>query len=58
MRDVFEFPKEGQGQEEWGVPPVIKNLPECFLEAYIRAIFDTEGDIAPASSKSPYIGVS
>ena len=58
MREVFEFPPEGMGQEVWGVPRIIKKLPARYLIPFIRGVFDAEGDVSPESSTSPYVGFS
>ena len=58
IRELFEFPPEGKGQEDWGVPEMLKKLPPFLLTSFIKGLFDAEGDISPKSSKSLYIGIS
>jgi len=57
-KQKFEFPDEGVGQSSWNVPSEIKSADEGVKACFIRGVFDTEGDVSPESSKSPYLGIS
>lgn len=57
-KEQFSFPEDGQGQGSWNVPEEIKRDTIHVKACYIRGVFDTEGDVSPTSSKTPYVGIS
>ena len=57
-RDTFSFPPEGATQFTWSVPSSIFNSPLDVKSSYLRAFFDTEGDVSPLSSSTFYLGIS
>jgi intein-encoded DNA endonuclease-like protein len=57
-KERFSFPEDGKGQGSWTVPEEIKESNTHVKACYIRGVFDTEGDVSPVSSKTPYVGIS
>lgn len=57
-KERFSFPEDGEGQGTWTVPKEIKESNTHVQACYIRGVFDTEGDVSPVSSKTPYVGIS
>jgi intein-encoded DNA endonuclease-like protein len=55
IKEYFEFPKDGVGQINWGVPDALQNTNLNSKCAYIRGMFDAEGDVSPSNR---YIEVS
>ncbi len=46
MKEVFDFPDEGIGQVKWGAPKRLRNTRKELKYAYIRGMFDAEGDVS------------
>ncbi len=55
IKSVFDFPDEGIGQVEWGTPKILREATLPLKNAYIRGIFDAEGDV---SLRNRYLEVS
>lgn len=55
IKDVFEFPKDGIGQMSWGTSEALSNADIKLKCAYIRGMFDAEGDV---SLRNRYVEVS
>ncbi len=55
LKVTFEFPPQGIGQEEWGVPRVLKEATSEQKYSYIKGMFDAEGDV---SKINRYVEVS
>ena len=52
------FPIYNRSQERWNVPELIlKSNSDC-KKLFIKAVFDTEGDVSPLSSNIKYVGIS
>lgn len=57
-RDLFSFPPEGLTQFYWSIPSPIMRGSSPVKAFYLRAFFDTEGDVSPLSSSTCYVGFS
>ncbi len=55
LKRIFDFPDEGIGQINWGVSQTLRNATYGLRIAYIRAMYDAEGDV---SIRNRYIEVS
>ena len=55
IKECFEFPEDGVGQIVWGVPEMLENANSNYKRAYIRGMFDAEGDVSP---NNRYVEVS
>ena len=55
VKNTFKFPKDGVGQIAWGTSEILLNAEKKLKHAYIRAMFDAEGDV---SLGNRYIEVS
>ena len=55
LKMKFEFPEQGIGQIEWGVPEVLRNAAAEQKHSYIKGMFDAEGDV---SRVNRYVEVS
>ncbi|UJG39918.1 MAG: hypothetical protein K9W45_08675 [Candidatus Heimdallarchaeum aukensis] len=56
--DQFGFPREGETQLHWDVPRLILDSDLLTQSYFLRAFFDTEGDVSPSSSSTYYLGLS
>ena len=55
VRQTFGFPEEGIGQSVWGASDRLRNSRRWLKYAYIRGMFDAEGDV---SVRNRYLEVS
>ena len=55
IKTTFQFPDEGIGQVEWGASQKLRNTRKELKYAYMRGMFDAEGDV---SVRNRYLEVS